>query len=68
MAKKIIVTVCSLVLFVYIVFFGDFFNINFTENQFETLLFLFKIYLGASIIAFVISEIFQISVVSANAA
>ena len=59
MAKKIIVTVCSLVLFVYIVFFGDFFNINFTENQFETLLFLFKIYLGASIISFVISEIFQ---------
>ena len=59
MAKKIIVTVCSLVLFVYIVFFGDFFNINFTENQFETLLFLFKIYLGASITAFVVSEIFQ---------
>ena len=59
MAKKIIVTVCSLVLFVYIVFFGDFFNINFTENQFETLIFLFKIYLAASIIAFVISEIFQ---------
>ena len=59
MAKKIIVTVCSLVLFVYIVFFGDFFNINFTENQFETLIFLFKIYLAASIIAFVVSEIFQ---------
>ena len=59
MAKKIIVTVCSLILFVYIVFFGDFFNINFTENQFETLIFLFKIYLAASIIAFVISEIFQ---------
>ena len=59
MTKKIIVTVCSLVLFVYIVFFGDYFNINFTENQFETLLFLFKIYLGASITAFVVSEIFQ---------
>ena len=59
MAKKITVTVCSLVLFVYIVFSGDYFNINFTENQFETLLFLFKIYLGASITAFVVSEIFQ---------
>ena len=59
MTKKIIVTVCSLVLLVYIVFFGNYFNVNFTENQFETLLFLFKIYLGASITAFVVSEIFQ---------
>ena len=59
MTKKIIVTVCSLVLFVYIVFFGDYFDLSFTENQFETLLFLFKIYLGASITAFVVSEIFQ---------
>ena len=32
---------------------------KFTENQFETLLFLFKFYLGASITAFVVSEIFQ---------
>ena len=59
MIKKIIITISSLLLFVYLVFFVDFFNLNFNEEQFEALIFLFKIYFGASIIAFIVSEIFQ---------
>ena len=59
MTKKIIITVGSLILFVYLVFFGDYFDLNFTEDQSETLLFLFKVYLGASLISFILSEIFK---------
>ena len=44
MTKKITITVGSLILFVYMVFFGDYFDLNFTEDQSETLLFLFKVY------------------------
>ena len=40
-------------------FFGDYFDLNFTEDQSETLLFLFKVYLGASLISFILSEIFK---------
>ena len=59
MTKKIIITVGSLILFVYAVFFGDYFDLNFTEVQSETLLFLFKVYLSASLISFILSEIFK---------
>ena len=59
MTKKIIITVGSLIVFVYLVFFGDYFDLNFTEDQSETLLFLFKVYLGASLISFILSEIFK---------
>tara|TARA_Y100001970_G_scaffold294184_1_gene448138 strand:- start:38 stop:979 length:942 start_codon:yes stop_codon:yes gene_type:complete len=59
MIKKIIITISSLILFVYLVFFGDYFNLDFNVEQFETLIFLFKVYVGASIVAFIVSEIFQ---------
>ena len=59
MLKKIIVLISSLILFVYLVFFGNYFNLNFSEDQLETLTFLFKVYLASSIIAFIISEIFK---------
>ena len=59
MVKKIIITVFSLLLLVYLVFFGDFFNLNFSDKQLETLVYLFKVYIGASLVAFVVSEIFQ---------
>ena len=59
MTKKIIITVGSLILFVCTVFFGDYFDLNFSEDQSETLLFLFKVYLGASLISFILSEIFK---------
>ena len=59
MAKKIIITICSLLFLVYLVFFSDKFNLNFNDKQLETLIFLFKVYIGASLLAFVVSEIFQ---------
>tara|TARA_B100001250_G_C19666674_1_gene729580 strand:- start:122 stop:1063 length:942 start_codon:yes stop_codon:yes gene_type:complete len=59
MVKKIIITVFSLLLLVYLVFFEDFFNLNFNDKQLETLIYLFKVYVGASMVAFVVSEIFQ---------
>ena len=59
MAKKIIITVFSLLFLVYLVFYADTFNLNFNDQQLETLMFLFKVYIGASLIAFVVSEIFQ---------
>ena len=59
MLKKIIITVFSLLLLVYLVFFEDFFNLNFNDKQLETLIYLFKVYVGASLVAFIVSEIFQ---------
>ena len=59
MVKKIIITVFSLILLVYLVFFGDFFNLNFNDKQLATLIYLFKVYVGASLVAFVVSEMFQ---------
>ena len=59
MAKKIIITICSLLFLVYLVFFSDKFNLNFNDKQLETLIVLFKVYIGASLLAFIVSEIFQ---------
>ena len=59
MLKKIIVLIASLILFVYLVFSGDYFNLDFTDDQLKTLVFLFKIYLISSIFSFLIGEIFK---------
>jgi len=59
MAKKIIITVFSLLFLVYLVFYADTFNLNFNDQQLETLIFLSKVYIGASLVAFFVSEIFQ---------
>ena len=59
MFKTIILLISSLIIFVYFIFFGDYFNLSFTENQLQTLTFLFKVYLTSSFISFIISEIFK---------